>query len=372
MIKRLGDKKWLIDFQPSRKAPRLRRTIVGPRALAEEILLDLRKRALGGKFGWPHQSTATIKDLCDLVVKDYILNKRKSLHSAKQIRRFWVDQFGGREAESITGRLLNDLASVWVKGGLSSGRVNRRIAYLMRGYRLALNTDPPLLTRIPVWTRLKEAPPRSGTWSWENFLRVRSALPPHARPFVTICYWTGMRSGEVFSLTWPQIHFSSLDQLVSIELHGKDTKTSESRRIVMGGDLYQVLKEWLEATISSYPNCTRVCHYKGRAVQSIKSSWRNACVKVGLATWENPDGRYVGNRRYRGPLIHDFRRTGVTNMEDAGIPRKIAMSISGHKTDAVYRRYHIVKNEDLVDAARRLLQRHQEKTSRQSVDTVNE
>ena len=89
MIKKLGDKNWRIDFQPSRHAPRIRRTIVGPRALAAEVLLELRKRSIASTFGWPELSTATIQDLCQLVMTDYQINKRKSLHSAKQLRDFW-------------------------------------------------------------------------------------------------------------------------------------------------------------------------------------------------------------------------------------------------------------------------------------------
>ncbi|MEX5214014.1 MAG: hypothetical protein NW703_07595, partial [Nitrospiraceae bacterium] len=88
------------------------------------------------------------------------------------------------------------------------------------------------------------------------------------------------------------------------------------------------------------------------------------CVKAGLGRFENPKGRFVGNRRYRGALIHDFRRTAVSNMEDAGVPRKVAMAISGHKSDSVYRRYHIVKRSDLVEAGRRLLEHHERKHSR--------
>src|SRR5215831_3714795 len=204
-------------------------------------------------------------------------------------------------------------------------------------------------------------PPRSGTFSWDTFVKVRDALPEHAKIPATICYWTGMRSGEVFGLEWAQVQFSHHMKLVTIQLHSDDTKTSEPRKVVMGGDLYATLKAWRDETHQCFPSCQQVCHWKGTPLRSIKSAWRTACVRAGLGTWGNPDGRYIGNRHYRGPLLHDFRRTAVSQMEDSGVPRKVAMSISGHKTDSIYRRYHIVSDVDLIEAGKRVVARHKEK-----------
>src|SRR5262245_57855778 len=78
--------------------------------------------------------------------------------------------------------------------------------------------------------------------------------------------------------------------------------------------------------------------HEGERMQNFRKAWATACRKAGVP----------------GRLRHDFRRTAVRNMERSGVSRSVATKLTGHKTEAVYRRYAIVSDADLKAAALRL------------------
>jgi integrase len=56
-------------------------------------------------------------------------------------------------------------------------------------------------------------------------------------------------------------------------------------------------------------------------------------------------------KRYCGTIVHDLRRCAARNLSRAGVPEAIAMQFTGHKTNSMYRRYRIVSEDDMREAA---------------------
>lgn len=357
-IENIGPKRQLITWNQGRRGRNIRLKVSGTRETAEKILNKLREEFYSKTHRIRIDHDTTIANLGEFVVDDYLANNYRDLRGAKQHQKFWVGIDALRRADTIDPDQLVAWSHEWRAQGKSPARVNRHMSFLLRGFKIAVERE--ILETIPRWTPLQEAPPRSGTRTWQEFVAVRAALPAHARVPVSIEYWLGTRSGETHSIEWPQVQFHHASQTVEIRLKSIDVKTGEQRMVVLGGDLYEILKDWHAFTKAKYPTCRTVCQYRGKPLKCIKTAWATACVRVGLGHFLKPDGAEVGHRRYRGAHVHDFRRTAVTRMEDAGVPRKVAMAISGHKTDSVYRRYHIVKKSDLVEAGRRIMAHHEQ------------
>ena len=81
-----------------------------------------------------------------------------------------------------------------------------------------------------------------------------------------------------------------------------------------------------------------VFHRNGKPIKTFTNAWRSARHAAGQP----------------GKIPHDFRRTAVRNLVRSGVPERVAMTLTGHKTRSVFERYNIVSDGDLAAAARKL------------------
>ena len=155
-------------------------------------------------------------------------------------------------------------------------------------------------------------------------------------------FLTGCRRGEILSLTWADV---DRDGGV-IRLRPEHSKNRQGRTLAIEGDLKPLIDRRRQARVVTRSDQTTgvadlVFHRDGRPIVDFRKAWARACAGAGIAP-----GR-------AGRTFHDFRRTAVRNLVRAGVPERVAMSVSGHKTRAVFDRYNIVSEADLRAAMQR-------------------
>src|SRR5712692_9606886 len=260
------------------------------------------------------------------------MNKRKWIEEGKGSNPYMTvhldNFFCGYRAVNITTDGIREFIRKRQEEGAANGTINRSLALLRRMFRLAVEDGK--LRDVPHFPMLKEAPPRKGFLEYVDFQTLRQELPEHLRPVATTGYYTGMRLGEILGLRWNNVDFLSGE----LRLDPGTTKNDEPRTVPLTGELLEMLKSERQRN----PHAEFVFTQNGRRAGSFYKAWKSACKRAGLA----------------GLLFHDLRRTGLRNLVRAGVPERVAMAISGHKTRAVFERYNIVSGRDLKDAARKL------------------
>jgi len=194
--------------------------------------------------------------------------------------------------------------------------------------------------------KLLESDGARGFFKREQYLRVRDALPEHARVVLAIGYWTGMRLGEIRRLKWEQVR--RRNGVWTIRLMRRQTKTMKARTIPVTPELGGVLDE---AHARRHPGFEFVCFARhtrgqGRAARDFRKVWHTACVKIQLSAWVDRETGERFLKKPRGPgrevRGHAFPRPaphGGPQPGPRGSSEKVAMTISGHVTRDIFERY---------------------------------
>jgi integrase len=288
--------------------------------------------------------SATFADAAHDLLNDYAMNRRRSLRTLKiRVEKHLRPAFGQDALSAITTPRVRVYNTHRQAQGASNATINRDLITLKRLCTLAVQSGK--LAAKPYIPLLKERNVRRGFFEPEQFQRVKAALPRHMQGIAAFACVTGWRTpSEVLPLEWVQVDM----QADEVRLEPGATKNEEGRVFPFTMELRKILEgqQQIADELRARGIHARFvfCHTVGqKAGQRISLSayahrWWKARVAAGCPT----------------RIPHDFRRTAVRNLVRAGVPERVAMLLTGHKTRAVFERYNIVSSGDLREAARRL------------------
>lgn len=304
-------------------------------------LLRQRHAEIGRGIARPRDAERlTFEQMSAMLEDDYRMNERRSVARARQSVSHLREFFGANVAAEIT----SDRIAAYVRARLDSEQstkpatVRRELSALRRMFTLAQQHGR--VAYAPKFPQIEEKNARTGFFEADQFEAVLGHLPAHLRPVATFAYLTGWRRGEIVSLRWANVDFGAR----TIRLEPGSTKNGEGRTFPFGNlpELAQLLEEARATTRATERERGQVVpwvfHKSGKPLSDFYGAWRRACREAGVP----------------GRIFHDFRRTAVRNLERAGVARSVAMKLTGHKTEAVYRRYAIVSESDLNEGVAKL------------------
>jgi integrase len=303
---------------------------------------------------------------------DYSTNRKKSLKVLeRRINKHLAPWFGGRRMAAINtvdvrayiAKRQSDVVVVrkahhernaegdWVEveeitRAVSNAEINRELTTLKRMFNLAVQAGK--LLHRPYIPLLQENNVRKGFFEVDQIAAVVRRLPESLQPVIKFAYVTGWRiPSEVLTLEWRQVDLRAGE----VWLDPGTRKNGEGRVFPFTPELRQLLEAQKAAVdelktrglIVPWVFFRMVADKRGgtkhpKPIRAFNKAWAKACHAAGCP----------------GRIPHDLRRTAVRNLVRAGVPERVAMKLTGHKTRSVFERYNIVSDGDLRDAVTRL------------------
>ncbi len=296
-----------------------------------------------------HDRRRTVADLMDALKTDFEIRGMDSRQNLSNIKRVRED-FGHYRATALTAEAIDKYIASRLRPTdaltmpSAASSINRVTQLLGQAYKLAALPGPRIRKLSEIGNE------RQGFFSEQEIRKVVANLRAELADFTLFGWLTGMRKSDIASLAWEDVDGDV------IRLRAENAKNGEARMIPLEGELAELIARRQAARPVKVNGtamlCSLIFHRKGQPIGDFRKAWAMASKKAGI-------------RR----LFHDLRRSACRNMVQAGVAQSIAMKISGHKTDSMFRRYAIVAESDLRTALRRT-QEHLKTVAKENVVTM--
>lgn len=249
----------------------------------------------------------------------------RSLHTQKYTLAILKEEFGKRKLRSITYgdisrfRTLRINTPTIYKKPRSVTTVNRELEVLRNMFNYAFREGwllrNPFTSGPPLIQKAHEKKRERILTEPEEELLLAACVGrrTHLKPMIICALDTGMRRGEIITLSWQDVDLES--RLVNIKAY--HTKTEQERTLALTERLYNELMA-LSAASSGQPD-----KLVFGVTNNIKRSFGSACKTAGI----------------EGLRFHDLRHTFATRLIENGVPAEIVSKLLGHNNLNTTTRY---------------------------------
>jgi len=219
------------------------------------------------------------------------------------------------------------------------------MAVLKRMYNLAYRSKPRKVRDIPAFPHFKESAPRDGFVQDKEYITLQDhAEELWLKAILAVGYTFGFRRSELLRLKVRQIDWTRR----MIRLEAGSTKNDDARTVKMTTEVTELVSLCVR---NKKPEDNVFTRGENDPVMDFRGAWYRLCEIASLGSFvKGPDGKL----KWKGLIFHDLRRSAVRNMVRRGVPEKVAMLISGHKSRSVFDRYNIVNESDIEEASAKI------------------
>lgn len=324
-IKKDGSKRYMAEVRLKGHQPQ--RSTHRTRTAAKDWVRDTESAILDGRhFKSAESKKHTLGDLIDRFLTQCLAPHPKRKEKQEGLFLWWRKELGHLLLSDVTSAIIATardklLAETTFRKALRSpSTVNRYLAALSKALQVAVKEwgwlqDSPM-AKV---SKPSEAAGRHRFLSHEEKQRLLdvclTSTNPNLYPIVAIALFTGLRYGELVTLSWSDIDFRSQ----SITLN--KTKNGDRRVIPLTSEVERILKEL--PTFLRQPE-GNLFQSSSRSKQvSIRGPFHAALKAAGI----------------EGFRFHDLRHTAASYMAMSGATQGELMTILGHRTPQMTRRY---------------------------------
>lgn len=313
-------------------------TVEQARSLAQDWLAEVRRGGDPGHDKTEARKAPTVKDLCGRFMEDHskVRNKPSTQDSYQyQIDKYIVPAFGTKKAHEVT---RHDITALMKRMEKSPTQANRVLSLVRKMFNLAElwgyrpdGSNP--CRHVPKYpekgsTRLITDEQMVSLFAYLDKAEAEGLEHPIYLLAVRLQFEFAARMSEILLLQWDWL------DLPNGRVVWPDSKT---------GDMSKPLSEEARRLLTNAPRygtSPYVCpaindHDKPLGPHSYYQAWRRILDRAGVPK--------VGT--------HGIRHRSATDIANSGIPVKVGMALTAHKTVAMFMRYVHTEDDPVRKAA---------------------